>query len=194
MFFYSKREQLIMWWGGLRGAVGFSLAMVLKEEMWYRYQSSSCHPSYIIWLNHSSSLKIYDCGCSSMSKLITVGMWCDQWLKQQYDQNKAIAWPVNKANMWQGTFPDNGPCHGPLHSLPTGRHRLLDDDWANFLLDLENDFNSCENMIEMKRSLQSKTQLTSLMWKRLDRSCVICFKFEQIKSFDQGGMNKLSQI
>jgi len=25
-----------MWWGGLRGAVGFSLAMVLKEEMWYR--------------------------------------------------------------------------------------------------------------------------------------------------------------
>ena len=26
-----------MWWGGLRGAVGFSLAMVLKEEMWYRY-------------------------------------------------------------------------------------------------------------------------------------------------------------
>merc|ERR1712032_860243 len=32
----SLREQLIMWWGGLRGAVGFSLAMVLKEEMWYR--------------------------------------------------------------------------------------------------------------------------------------------------------------
>jgi len=32
----SMREQLIMWWGGLRGAVGFSLAMVLKEEMWYR--------------------------------------------------------------------------------------------------------------------------------------------------------------
>ena len=30
------REQLIMWWGGLRGAVGFSLAMVLKEDMWYR--------------------------------------------------------------------------------------------------------------------------------------------------------------
>ena len=54
-----------MWWGGLRGAVGFSLAMVLKEEMWYRYQSSSCHPSYIISIYHSSSLKIYDCGCSS---------------------------------------------------------------------------------------------------------------------------------
>jgi len=32
----SLREQLIMWWGGLRGAVGFSLAMVLKEDMWYR--------------------------------------------------------------------------------------------------------------------------------------------------------------
>ena len=36
-FSSSKREQLIMWWGGLRGAVGFSLAMVLKEEMWYRW-------------------------------------------------------------------------------------------------------------------------------------------------------------
>ena len=26
-----------MWWGGLRGAVGFSLAMVLDERMWYRF-------------------------------------------------------------------------------------------------------------------------------------------------------------
>jgi len=32
----SVKEQLIMTWGGLRGAVGFSLAMVLKEHLWYR--------------------------------------------------------------------------------------------------------------------------------------------------------------
>ena len=30
------REQLIMTWGGLRGAVGFSLAMVLKDDLVYR--------------------------------------------------------------------------------------------------------------------------------------------------------------
>ena len=32
-----------MWWGGLRGAVGFSLAMVLKEDMWYRCCISFYH-------------------------------------------------------------------------------------------------------------------------------------------------------
>jgi len=32
----TLREQLIMTWGGLRGAVGFSLAMVLQEGLWYR--------------------------------------------------------------------------------------------------------------------------------------------------------------
>lgn len=26
-----------MTWGGLRGAVGFSLAMVLQEGLWYRW-------------------------------------------------------------------------------------------------------------------------------------------------------------
>ena len=41
LFASFKREQLIMWWGGLRGAVGFSLAMVLKEEMWYRCEYHS---------------------------------------------------------------------------------------------------------------------------------------------------------
>ena len=25
-----------MWWGGLRGAVGFALATVLSEDLWYR--------------------------------------------------------------------------------------------------------------------------------------------------------------
>ena len=32
----SFKEQFIMAYGGLRGAVGFSLAMVIKEEAWYR--------------------------------------------------------------------------------------------------------------------------------------------------------------
>ena len=32
--------------------------------------------------------------------------------------------------MCQGTFPDNGPGHGPLHSLPTGCHLLIDMDDA----------------------------------------------------------------
>ena len=32
----SFKEQFIMAYGGLRGAVGFSLAMVLKEGVWYR--------------------------------------------------------------------------------------------------------------------------------------------------------------
>ena len=32
----SLKEQLIIAYGGLRGAVGFSLAMVIKEESWYR--------------------------------------------------------------------------------------------------------------------------------------------------------------
>ena len=32
----SLKEQFIMAYGGLRGAVGFSLAMVIKEESWYR--------------------------------------------------------------------------------------------------------------------------------------------------------------
>lgn len=30
---------MIMTWGGLRGAVGFSLAMVLKEDLVYRQAS-----------------------------------------------------------------------------------------------------------------------------------------------------------
>jgi len=30
------KEQIIMWWGGLRGAVGFALATVLNEDLWYR--------------------------------------------------------------------------------------------------------------------------------------------------------------
>ena len=39
-----------MWWGGLRGAVGFSLAMVLKEDIWYR-----CYAIIsILKFNHSS--------------------------------------------------------------------------------------------------------------------------------------------
>ena len=32
----SYKEQFIMAYGGLRGAVGFSLAMVIREEAWYR--------------------------------------------------------------------------------------------------------------------------------------------------------------
>ena len=32
----SLKEQLIMAYGGLRGAVGFSLAMVIQEKVWYR--------------------------------------------------------------------------------------------------------------------------------------------------------------
>ena len=35
-----------MWWGGLRGAVGFSLAMVLKEDMWYR-----CYQFLLLFLS-----------------------------------------------------------------------------------------------------------------------------------------------
>ena len=30
--------------------------------------------------------------------------------------------------MCQGTFPDNGPGHGPLHSLPSGCHLLIDKE------------------------------------------------------------------
>ena len=32
----SVREQVIMSYGGLRGAVGFSLAIVLDDSVWYK--------------------------------------------------------------------------------------------------------------------------------------------------------------
>ena len=32
----SLREQIIMSYGGLRGAVGFSLAIVLDETVWFK--------------------------------------------------------------------------------------------------------------------------------------------------------------
>ena len=91
-----------MWWGGLRGAVGFSLAMVLKEEMWYRCEYHSYYHHFYpeIFMNIENML------CNFIIMFFP---------------------PVYKPPiMIQGTFPDNGSCHGPLHCLPTGFNLYVD--------------------------------------------------------------------
>ena len=47
------KEQIIMGYGGLRGAVGFSLAVVLHNDVWYKVNNVMVH-IYKVWYKFNS--------------------------------------------------------------------------------------------------------------------------------------------